>query len=90
MFHCLEFLTIKQDTEYFPPIREMKEYNVVINGQNFFDQSARHSKNCQQVKEMITQLLFYLTIIISKTIITVIDLSKQEAVDTDPKNNIAI
>ena len=39
---------------------------------------------------MITQLLFYLTIIISKTIITVIDLSKQEAVDSDPKNNIAI
>ena len=90
MFHCLKFLTIKQDTEHFPPIREMKEYNVVINGQNFFDQSARHSKNCQQVKEMITQLLFYLTIIISKTIITVIDLSKQEAVDSDPKNNIAI
>ena len=37
----------------------------------------------QQVKEMITQLVVCWTIIISKTI--AIDLSKQQALDADPK-----
>ena len=41
----------------------------------------------QQVKEMITQLAFCWTKIMSKTIIKMvaIDLSKQQALDADPK-----
>ena len=38
----------------------------------------------QQVKEMISQLVVCWTIVISKTIRT-IDLSKQQAIDADPK-----
>ena len=52
-----------------------KNYNVMINGQNFFDQPVRNNliahnsiHKLQQVKEMITQLVVCWTIIISKTI----------------------
>ena len=41
-------------------------------------------KKLQQVKEMITQLVVYQTIIISKNY-KMIDLGKQQALDADPK-----
>ena len=54
----------------------MKKYNVMIDGQNFFDQPVRNNfitydsiRKLQQVKKMITQLVVCWTIIISKTII---------------------
>ena len=51
-------------------------YNVMINGQNFFDQSLRNNlitydgiQKFQQVKGIITQLVVCWIIIISKTIL---------------------
>ena len=40
----------------------MKDYNVMIDEKNFFDQPVKHMitfEKLQQVKEMITQLIFY-------------------------------
>ena len=54
----------------------MKEYNVMIDGESFFDQSVENNlrtydsiQKLQQVKEMIIQLVVCWTIIISNTII---------------------
>ena len=61
---------------HYVPTGEIKNYNVMIDGQNFFDQSVRNDlmrmiifEKLQQVKDMIIQLLVCSTIIISKTII---------------------
>ena len=57
-------------------IIKTKNYNVIIDGQNVFDQPLRHklitydsTGKMQQVKKMIMQLDVCWTIIISKTII---------------------
>ena len=50
---------------YFPKV-ETKDYNVVIDGRNFFDQPVKNDKKKLKileklilVTEMITQLVFY-------------------------------
>ena len=55
---------------------EVKNYNIMIDGQNFFDHPVRNNlitygsvRKIIKVKEMITQLVVCWTIIISKTII---------------------
>ena len=60
----------------YVPTGEIKSYNVVIDGQNFFDQPIRNDlmhmiifEKLQQVNEMIAQLVVCCTIIISKTIV---------------------
>ena len=52
--------------QYFLPTIEIKDYNVMINGQNFFDQPVkmllRHMitfQVLQMVKEMTTQLVLH-------------------------------
>ena len=59
---------------YYLPIVEIKYYNVMTDGQNFFDQIVRHKlitydgiKKLQQVNETITQLVVCFTLMISKT-----------------------
>ena len=61
---------------HYVPTGEIKNYNVMIDGQNIFDQSVRNDlmhmiiiEKLQQVKDMIMQLLVFSTIILSKTII---------------------
>ena len=65
---------------YYFQTREIKHYNVMIDGGNFFDQPIRNNliifennltifEKLQQVKEMIMQLVVCWTIIISKNII---------------------
>ena len=61
------------EKQYYIPIREIKNYNVMVDGQNVFDQSITNNlityDNVRQVKEMILQLVVCRTIIISKNII---------------------
>ena len=52
--------------QYFLPILEIKDYNLMIHERNFFDQSAKNDqktydkfKKLRQVKEMIIQLVVY-------------------------------
>ena len=52
------------DNEYYLPTVEIKDYNIVINGQNFFDQPIKNNnvtynniRKIVQVKEMIIQLV---------------------------------
>ena len=58
---------------YYLPTVEIKDCNVMIDGQNFFDQPVESDLKTygklQLVKEMITLLVVCLTIIISKIII---------------------
>ena len=58
---------------YYLPTVEIKDCNVMIDGQNFFDQPVESDlktyEKLKLVKEMITLLVVCLTIIISKIII---------------------
>ena len=67
----------KSYARYYLPSVEIKNYNVMNDGQNVSDQPVRNnlciymlvSEKLQQVKGMITQLVVCCTKIISKTII---------------------
>ena len=59
--------------QYYLPTVETKDYNVMIDGRNFFDQQIQSDldandniRNMKQVEAMITQLDVYLIIPISK------------------------
>ena len=52
--------------EFYLPKVEVKDYNVTIDGRNFFHQTVKcnlktydNIRKLQQVKKMITQLVFY-------------------------------
>ena len=56
-------------TEYFLSTEEIEDYNVIIDGKIFFDQPVKKDfrtyeniRKMQLVKEMITQLVFYLKV----------------------------
>ena len=57
---------------YFLPKAEIKDYNVMIGGRNFFDQPIKKNIKIKilaillLLKEMIIQLIIYKIIIISK------------------------
>ena len=68
-----------------------KKLNTVY-GKNYFDQPIKtNMKTClalkklKQVKEMIAQLVVCWTIVISKTIMVAIALTKLETLDANPK-----
>ena len=72
---------------------EIKNYNIVINGENFFDQPIENKKiTCDNIRKIATSygddyttgLLDYPCFIETYKIIAV-DLSKQKALDFDPK-----
>ena len=44
-------------TGFFLPKVEIKDYNVVINGRNFFDQHIKILEKLHLIKEMITRLI---------------------------------
>ena len=85
----------KVHPKYYLPKLEIKDYNVVIDAESFFDQPVKSGRRrydtirkiALQIKEMITQLVFGGTIIISKIFykMIAIDLSKQQALDADRK-----
>ena len=79
---------------YYLPNVEMKDYNVTIDGKNFFDQPIKNNKityenirkiaNCQGDDYTTGYLLDYIYFKNYYKMI-VVDLSKQQALDADPK-----
>ena len=58
-------LAFENDTQrtsnkrYYLPNIKIKDYNVMIDGRNVFDQPIKNDKKLPLVKEMITQLVVY-------------------------------
>ena len=79
---------------YYLPIVEIKDYNIMINGENFFDQSIKNKKvTYENIRKIATGqgddyttgcLLDYPYFVDTYKMIAV-DLSKQQALDADPR-----
>ena len=82
------------DERYYLPTVEIKDYNIVINGENFFDQPIKNNKiTYDNIRKIATSqgddyttgcLLDYLYFANTYKMIAV-DLSKQHALDADPR-----
>ena len=82
------------DDEYYLPTVEVKDYNIVINGENFFDQPIKNNKETyDNIRKIATGegddyttccLLDYPYFANTYKMIAV-DLSKQQALDADPR-----
>ena len=79
---------------YFLPTAEIKNYNVMLNGENFFDQPVKNDmRTYDNIREMATgqgddnTTSFLLDYVYFKNYykMVAIDLSKQQALDADPK-----
>ena len=80
--------------EYYLPTVEIKDYNIMINGENFFDQPIKNNKvTYENIRKVATGqgddyttgfLLDYPYFADSYKMIAV-DLSKQQALDADPR-----
>ena len=81
-------------TGYYLPNAEIKYYNVMINGENFFDQAIKNKKTAyESIRKIATGqgdgyttgcLLDYSYFMNTYKMIAV-DLSKQQALDVDPR-----
>ena len=81
-------------TRYYLPLVEIKDYNIMIDGQNFFDQPIKNDLiTCENIQNITTgqgddyttgYLLDYTYFKSCHTTITV-NLSKQQALDADLK-----
>ena len=79
---------------YYIPNVEIKDYNIMINGENFFDQAIKNNKvTFENIRKIATGqrddyttgcLLDYSYFIDTYKMIAV-DLSKQQALDADPR-----
>ena len=82
------------DNKYYLPNVEMKDYNIMINGENFFDQPIKNNKvTYENIRKIATGqgddyttgcLLDYPYFKGTYKMIAV-DLSKQQALDSDPR-----
>ena len=82
------------DKQYYLPTVEIKDYNIVINGENFFDQPIKNNKiTYHNIRKVATGqgddytngcLLDYPYFANTYKMIAV-DLSKQQALDPDPR-----
>ena len=79
-------------TKYYLPTVEIKDYNVVIDRQNIFNQPVKSNlrtydkiQKMQLVKEMIILLNFLINYFNKYYKMIAIDLSKQQALDADQK-----
>ena len=81
-------------TEYYFTTIEIKDYNVIIDGQNFFDQPVKNDlRTYSNIKKTATsqgddyksRCLLYYNYFNKYYKITAKDLSKQQALDADPK-----
>ena len=79
---------------YYIPNVEIKDYNVMIDGKNFFDQSVRNDivtyENIRKIAigqgdDYITDCLLDYTYFKKYNKMIAIDLSKQQALDADPR-----
>ena len=81
------------DDEYYLPTVEIKDYSIVINGENVFDQPIKNNKITYDIRKIATGqgddyttgcLLDYPYFANTYKMIAV-DLSKQQALDADPR-----
>ena len=72
----------KVNTKYYLPTVEIRDYNVMINGQNFFDQLVN---NDWKKNDCTTGCLLVYSYFKNYDKMIVIDLSKQQALDAYPK-----
>ena len=78
---------------YYLPNVEIKDYNVMIDGKNFFDQPVKNNKvtyeNIRKIAmgqdDYTTGCLFDYIYFKNYYKMIAVDLSKQQALDTDPK-----
>ena len=82
------------DDEYYLPTVEIKDYNIVINGENFFEQPIKNNKitydNIRQIAtgqgdDCTTGCLLDYPYFADTYKIIAVDLSKQQALDADPR-----
>ena len=96
-FFLLAFETDTQRTsarDYYLPNVEIKNYNVIINGENFFDHTIKNNKiiyeNIRKIAtgqgdDYTTGCLLDYSYFKHNYKMIVVDLSKQQALDTDPR-----
>ena len=84
----------KSDDEYYLPTVEIKDHNIVINGENFFDQPIKNNKitydNIRTIAtgqgdDYTTGCLLNYPYFADTYKIIAVDLSKQQALDADPR-----
>ena len=82
------------DDKYYLPTVEMKDYNIMINGENFFDQPIKSNKVTYesirkiatgQGDDYVTGCLLDYSYFADTYKVTAVDLSKQQASDADPR-----
>ena len=82
------------DEQYYLPTVKIKDYNIVINGENFFDQPIKNNKvtydNIRKIAtgqgdDYITGCLLDYPYFANTYKIIAVDLSKQQALDADPR-----
>ena len=80
--------------EYYLPTVEIKDYNIVINGENFFDQPIKNNKvtydNIRKIAtgqgdDYTTGCLLDYSYFANTYKMIAVDLSKQQALDADPR-----
>ena len=80
--------------EYYLPTVEIKDYNIMINGENFFDQPIKNNKvtyeNIRNIAtgqgdDYTTGCLLDYSYFADTYKMIVVDLSKQQALDADPR-----
>ena len=79
---------------YYFPIVEIKDYNIMINGENFFDQPIKHDKvtyeNIRKIAtgqgdDYTTGCLLDYTYFTNTYKMIAVDLSKKQVLDADPR-----
>ena len=82
------------DEEYYLPTVEIKDYNIVINGENFFDRPIKNNKitydNIRKIAtgqgdDYTTGCLLNYSYFEDTYKMIAVDLSKQQALDADPR-----
>ena len=82
------------DERYYLPTVEIKDYNIVINGENFFDQPIKNNKITYddirkiatgQGDDYTTDCLLDYPYFANTYKMIAVDLSKQQALDADPR-----
>ena len=82
------------DGRYYLPTVEIKDYNIMINGENVFDQPIKNNKvtyeNIRKIAtgqgdDYTTSCLLDYSYFVDTYKMIAVDLSKQQALDTDPR-----
>ena len=79
------------DEQYYLPTVEIKDYNIMINGENFFDQPIKNKKTTYeniatgQGDDYTTGCLLDYSYFVNTYKMIAVDLSKQQALDADPR-----